>query len=107
MRRGPPVRKDTIFHLASCGKQFTGLGILMLAIPEIETPVAILAEPGCDEPAGEPFPPRSLEGHTPPNRHHGERNAESRENHQQVGLAKDFLAVAKLQCVEKVSIPEI
>jgi CubicO group peptidase (beta-lactamase class C family) len=28
---GRPVAPDTIFHLASCGKQFTGLGILMLA----------------------------------------------------------------------------
>lgn len=26
-----PIAPDTIFHLASCGKQFTGLGILMLA----------------------------------------------------------------------------
>jgi CubicO group peptidase (beta-lactamase class C family) len=26
-----PIVPDTIFHLASCGKQFTGLGILMLA----------------------------------------------------------------------------
>ena len=31
VRSGLPVRKNTIFHLASCGKQFTGLGILMLA----------------------------------------------------------------------------
>ncbi len=31
LRRGLPVEPDTIFHLASCGKQFTGLGILMLA----------------------------------------------------------------------------
>jgi CubicO group peptidase (beta-lactamase class C family) len=30
-RSGLPVERDTIFHLASCGKQFTGLGILMLA----------------------------------------------------------------------------
>jgi CubicO group peptidase (beta-lactamase class C family) len=30
-RRGQPVAPDTIFHLASCGKQFTGLGIAMLA----------------------------------------------------------------------------
>jgi CubicO group peptidase (beta-lactamase class C family) len=30
-RNGLPVEQDTIFHLASCGKQFTGLGILMLA----------------------------------------------------------------------------
>jgi CubicO group peptidase (beta-lactamase class C family) len=29
--RAEPVRPNTIFHLASCGKQFTGLGILMLA----------------------------------------------------------------------------
>jgi len=29
--RAEPVRPDTIFHLASCGKQFTGVGILMLA----------------------------------------------------------------------------
>src|SRR5258707_14372214 len=29
-RRGPPITPDTIFHLASCGKQFTGLGIAML-----------------------------------------------------------------------------
>lgn len=28
---GVPVATDTIFHLASCGKQFTGVGILMLA----------------------------------------------------------------------------
>jgi D-alanyl-D-alanine carboxypeptidase len=28
---GDKVTPDTIFHLASCGKQFTGLGILMLA----------------------------------------------------------------------------
>src|SRR4051794_7861257 len=26
-----PNGPDTIFHLASCGKQFTGLGIMMLA----------------------------------------------------------------------------
>jgi CubicO group peptidase (beta-lactamase class C family) len=31
MRRGLPIAQDTIFHFASCGKQFTGLGILMLA----------------------------------------------------------------------------
>jgi CubicO group peptidase (beta-lactamase class C family) len=31
LRSGRPVEPDTIFHLASCGKQFTGLGILMLA----------------------------------------------------------------------------
>ncbi len=31
VREGLPVAQDTIFHLASCGKQFTGLGILMLA----------------------------------------------------------------------------
>ena len=30
-RRGPPITAETIFHLASCGKQFTGLGIAMLA----------------------------------------------------------------------------
>ncbi len=29
--RGRPITPDTIFHLASCGKQFTGLGIAMLA----------------------------------------------------------------------------
>jgi len=29
--RGRSIAPDTIFHLASCGKQFTGLGILMLA----------------------------------------------------------------------------
>jgi CubicO group peptidase (beta-lactamase class C family) len=28
---GPPITAETIFHLASCGKQFTGLGIAMLA----------------------------------------------------------------------------
>ena len=31
IRRALPIEQDTIFHLASCGKQFTGLGILMLA----------------------------------------------------------------------------
>ena len=31
VRSGLPIAQDTIFHLASCGKQFTGLGILMLA----------------------------------------------------------------------------
>jgi CubicO group peptidase (beta-lactamase class C family) len=31
LRRNVAVAPDTIFHLASCGKQFTGLGILMLA----------------------------------------------------------------------------
>jgi CubicO group peptidase (beta-lactamase class C family) len=31
LRSGVPVEQDTIFHLASCGKQFTGLGVLMLA----------------------------------------------------------------------------
>jgi CubicO group peptidase (beta-lactamase class C family) len=30
-RRGHPITPDTVFHLASCGKQFTGLGIAMLA----------------------------------------------------------------------------
>jgi CubicO group peptidase (beta-lactamase class C family) len=31
IRNERPIAPDTIFHLASCGKQFTGLGILMLA----------------------------------------------------------------------------
>jgi CubicO group peptidase (beta-lactamase class C family) len=31
VRRGTAVKTNTIFHLASCGKQFTGLGLLMLA----------------------------------------------------------------------------
>jgi CubicO group peptidase (beta-lactamase class C family) len=31
LRRSRPIEPDTIFHLASSGKQFTGLGILMLA----------------------------------------------------------------------------
>lgn len=31
VRSGLSVEQNTIFHLASCGKQFTGLGILMLA----------------------------------------------------------------------------
>ena len=30
-RRRQPIAPDTIFHLASCGKQFTGLGIAVLA----------------------------------------------------------------------------
>jgi CubicO group peptidase (beta-lactamase class C family) len=31
MRRRMPIEPDTIFHMASCGKQITGIGILMLA----------------------------------------------------------------------------
>jgi len=31
VRGGRAVEPNTIFHLASCGKQFTGLGVLMLA----------------------------------------------------------------------------
>jgi CubicO group peptidase (beta-lactamase class C family) len=31
LRANAPIVPETIFHLASCGKQFTGLGILMLA----------------------------------------------------------------------------
>ena len=31
LRRGLPIEPDTIFHLASCGKEFTGLGVLTLA----------------------------------------------------------------------------
>ena len=31
LRTRTPITPDTIFHLASCGKQFTALGILMLA----------------------------------------------------------------------------
>ncbi len=31
LRSGTPIAPDTIFHMASCGKQFTGLGIVMLA----------------------------------------------------------------------------
>jgi CubicO group peptidase (beta-lactamase class C family) len=31
VRNGLPIEQDTMFHLASCGKQFTALGILMLA----------------------------------------------------------------------------
>jgi CubicO group peptidase (beta-lactamase class C family) len=30
-RRGDPITPDTMFHLASCGKQFTGLALAMLA----------------------------------------------------------------------------
>src|SRR5439155_4751850 len=31
LRANVAIAPDTIFHLASCGKQFTGLGVLMLA----------------------------------------------------------------------------
>lgn len=31
LRRNAAVSPDTLFHLASCGKQFTGLGLLLLA----------------------------------------------------------------------------
>jgi CubicO group peptidase (beta-lactamase class C family) len=31
LRNQRPIAPDTIFHLASCGKQFTGFGIVMLA----------------------------------------------------------------------------
>ena len=33
LQAGTPCTPDSIFHLASCGKQFTGLGLLMLAVP--------------------------------------------------------------------------
>jgi CubicO group peptidase (beta-lactamase class C family) len=42
-RRGLPIAPDTIFHLASCGKQFTGLGIAVLAEEgklDLDDPVA-------------------------------------------------------------------
>ncbi len=38
LRRNVAVTPDTIFHLASCGKQFTGLGVLMLAEERRLTP---------------------------------------------------------------------
>jgi CubicO group peptidase (beta-lactamase class C family) len=43
LRTGRPNTPDTIFHLASCGKQFTALGILMLAEAgklELDDPVS-------------------------------------------------------------------
>ena len=43
LRRGLPIAPDTIFHLASCGKQFTGCGIAMLAEArklELDDPIA-------------------------------------------------------------------
>ena len=42
-RRGDPITPDVMFHLASCGKQFTGLGIAMLAEQgklDLDDPVA-------------------------------------------------------------------
>lgn len=42
-RRGHPVTPDVMFHLASCGKQFTGLGIALLAEEgklDLDDPVA-------------------------------------------------------------------
>jgi CubicO group peptidase (beta-lactamase class C family) len=42
-RRGDAITPDTMFHLASCGKQFTGLGIAMLAADRklaLDDPVA-------------------------------------------------------------------
>ena len=47
MQSGLPIVQDTIFHLASCGKQFTGLGILMLAEEGKLNP---------DDPLGKHFP---------------------------------------------------
>jgi CubicO group peptidase (beta-lactamase class C family) len=44
---GRPIVPDTIFHLASCGKQFTGLGILMLAEQR---------KLGLDDPVGKHIP---------------------------------------------------
>jgi CubicO group peptidase (beta-lactamase class C family) len=47
LRSGRPVAPDTIFHLASCGKQFTGLGILMLVAQQ---------KLGLDDPVGRYIP---------------------------------------------------
>src|SRR5215471_14578364 len=43
-----PIAPETIFHLASCGKQFTGLGIVMLAEER---------KLGFDDPIGKHFAP--------------------------------------------------
>lgn len=44
---GRPIAPETIFHLASCGKQFTALGILMLAAD---------GKLGLDDPIGKHLP---------------------------------------------------
>ena len=54
IRSGRPIGPDTIFHLASCGKQFTGLGILMLAEQR---------KLGLDDPVGKHLP--ELAGFSP------------------------------------------
>ena len=42
-RANAVIAPDTIFHLASCGKQFTGLGVLMLAAAKGST-IAVRTE---------------------------------------------------------------
>lgn len=48
-----PITQDTIFHLASCGKQFTGLGIMMLAEER---------KLNVDDPIGKHLPPLARYG---------------------------------------------
>jgi CubicO group peptidase (beta-lactamase class C family) len=48
IRRRTPIEPNTIFHLASCGKQITALGILMLAEA---------GKLGLDDPLGRYLPP--------------------------------------------------
>jgi hypothetical protein len=65
----------------------------------------LIDKPGFDQVPADPSTPGALEGHAAPHGGHGEPDAQGRKDRQKVGLVPDLAAVAKLERIEKVSVP--
>ena len=95
IRGQPRILGDAIF------------GVLVLAVPQIDAAVALVAQPGGNQVPADPGAPRTLEGHAAPHSRHRKADAERREQRQQMGLVPDLAAIAELERVEEVAVPQI
>jgi hypothetical protein len=83
------------------------LGVLVLAVPQIDAAIALVAQPGGNQVPADPGASRTLESHAAPHRRHREANAERREQREQTGLMPDLAAIAQLKRIEEVAVPQV
>ena len=83
------------------------LGVLVLAVPQIDAAIALVAQPGGDQVPADPGAPRTLEGHAAPHGRHRKADAQRREQRQQMGLVPDLAAIAELERIEEVAVPQV
>ena len=95
VRGQPRILGDAIF------------GVLVLAVPQIDAAIALVAQPGGNQVPADPGAPRTLEGHAAPHGCHRKADAERREQRQQMGLVPDLAAIAELERIEEVAVPQV